>query len=79
MQPENAEVRTARQRVAMNMWREKKLQVKCGATRGSIKVAAEKRSMRVKNEVAEGNVGAGVKITWCGVHAKIDTWVIHHP
>ena len=31
------------------------------------------------NEVTEGNIGAGVKITWCGVHAKIDTWVIHHP
>ena len=29
------------------------------------------------NEVTEGNVRAGAKITWCGVHAKIDTWVIH--
>ena len=33
----------------------------------------------LENEVTEGNVGAGVKITWYGVHAKIDTWVIHHP
>ena len=33
----------------------------------------------LENEVAEGNVGVGVNITWCGVHAKIDTWVIHHP
>ena len=33
----------------------------------------------LENEVTEGNVGVGVKITWCRVHAKIDTWVIHHP
>ena len=34
---------------------------------------------KLENEVTEGNVRAGVKITWCRVHAKIDTWVIHHP
>ena len=33
----------------------------------------------LENEVTEGNVGVGVKITWCGVHAKTNTWVIHHP
>ena len=33
----------------------------------------------LENEVTEGNVRVGVKIAWCGVHAKIDTWVIHHP
>ena len=33
----------------------------------------------LENEVAEGNVGVGVKITWCGAHAKLDTWVILHP
>ena len=27
----------------------------------------------------EGNVGVEVNITHCGTHAKIDTWVIHHP
>ena len=27
----------------------------------------------------EGNVEAEVNITHCGIHAKIDTWVIHHP
>ena len=34
---------------------------------------------KLENEVTEGNVRAGVIITWCGVHAKIDTWVIHYP
>ena len=34
---------------------------------------------KLENEVFEGNVRVGVKIAWCRVHAKIDTWVIHHP
>ena len=34
---------------------------------------------KLENEVTEGNVRVGVKIAWCRVHAKIDTWVIHHP
>ena len=34
---------------------------------------------KLENEVTEGNVKVGVKIAWCRVHAKIDTWVIHHP
>ena len=39
----------------------------------------KKHEGELENEASEGNVGVGVKITWCGVHAKIDTWVIHHP
>ena len=33
----------------------------------------------LQNEVTEGDVRVGVQIAWCGVPAKIDTWVIHHP
>ena len=33
----------------------------------------------LENEVMEGNVGAEVKISQCRIHAKDNTWVIHHP
>ena len=33
----------------------------------------------LENEVTKGNVGVEANITWCGIHAKYDTWVIHHP
>ena len=77
----------ARQRAATNTWRKKKWQAKCGATRCHITVAIggenrdgeKKCEGELENEVTEGNVGAGMKIAWWGVHAKIDTWVIHHP
>ena len=32
----------------------------------------------LENDVMEGNVRVGAKITWCGIHAEDDTWVIHH-
>ena len=71
----------------MNMWHEKKWQEKCGVTGCHIKVAMAKKNRdgekkcegELENEATEGNVRAEMKITWCGVHAKIDTWVIHHP
>ena len=34
---------------------------------------------KLENKVAKGNVGAGVKITCCGIHAKVNAWVKHHP
>ena len=69
------------------MWGEKKRQVKCRVTGCCIKVAIngengdgeKKCEGELENEATEGNVRAEMKITWCGVHAKIDTWVIHHP
>ena len=33
----------------------------------------------LENEVTEGNVGVEVNIACCGIYAKVDTWVIHHP
>ena len=39
----------------------------------------KKYEAKLENEVMEGNVGAGAKITWCRIHAKVDAWVIHHP
>ena len=32
----------------------------------------------LENEVTEGNVGVEVNIAWYGIHAKDNTWVIHH-
>ena len=34
---------------------------------------------KLENEVTEGNVGVEANITHCRIHAKLDTWVIHHP
>ena len=34
---------------------------------------------KLEHKVMERNVGAEVNITCCGIHAKVDTWVIHHP
>ena len=70
-----------------NTWHEKKRRVKCGVTGCHIKRGSgeengdseKKWEGEVRNEATEGNVGARVKITWCGVHAKINTWVKHHP
>ena len=31
------------------------------------------------NKVTEVFVGVEAIITCCGIHAKVDTWVIHHP
>ena len=32
----------------------------------------------LEKKVMEGNVGVEVNITHYGIHAKVDTWVIHH-
>ena len=34
---------------------------------------------KLENEVMEGNVRVGARVSHCGIHAKIDTRVIHHP
>ena len=77
----------ARQRVATNTWHEKKWWAKCRVTRRHNKVAMAKKTEMVKRSARANSkmkglkerLGWGVKIAWCGVHAKIDTWVIHHP
>ena len=33
---------------------------------------------KLENKVMEGNVGVEANITHCGIHAKVNTWVIHH-
>ena len=33
----------------------------------------------LENKVTEVNVGVEMIITLCRIHAKLDTWVIHHP
>ena len=48
----------------------------CGASNGD---GEKKCKGELENEGTEGNVGARVNIARCGVHAKIDTWVKHHP
>ena len=33
----------------------------------------------LENKVMEVNVGVEAIIALCRIHAKLDTWVIHHP
>ena len=34
---------------------------------------------KLENKVTKGNVRVEANIAWCRIHAKDDTWVIHHP
>ena len=77
----------ARQRAATNMWHKKKVAGKVRSDRvlhqsGNSKESGDgekKCKGELENEGTEGNVGARANIAQCGVHAKIDTWVKHHP